>query len=302
MSPVAPDPWGEVILEFAGRQHGLVSRAQLLRAGVPLHILYRRVLRWRLRQVHRGVYQVGPVAAPLWREMAAVLAYDGAAVVSHASAAAARGLIAPLPADAAVDVIVLGRGRSRLPHIRAHRTRPPAAGEVTTWWGIPMTTVARTLLDLATCASPRGLEQAVAAALRQRLVTTADLLALTARHPTHPGSRALAALCRRATPPAFLYSVAEELFLQAARDDGLEEPETNVAVHGFVVDFFWRARNVIVEIDGWTYHSSYAAHCDDRHRDATLTARGFKVLRFPAAQVREDPRRVIRLVREALRG
>jgi len=174
------------VIRLAGGQRGLVKTRELLACGLSERAIAHRVRSGWLIPRHRGVYQVGPVAAPLAAEMAAVLACGPKAVVSHRSAAFLWGLRARH--DGPVDVTLLdARGQQRA-GIRMHYTRP-RAGEVIRRHGIPVTSPARTLLDLTSSLPDRDLARAIEEARVQRLVTRAQLLALDGR-----GARTIHAL------------------------------------------------------------------------------------------------------------
>jgi predicted transcriptional regulator of viral defense system len=199
----------ELIGEIAARQHGIVARAQLLRAGVGPDAVRHRLETKRIHRVHRGVYRVGPIVAPRASEMAAVLACGPTSVLSHQSAAA-RWRMTPPPDDGTpVEVWVRIAGGCHRPGIRARRARRLEAGEVTVVEGIPTTTPARTLLDLAGSVGPRTLEQALAYAEKEGLTRRTDLRSLLARHLRHRGLRALRALLEEPAGPALTRSAAE---------------------------------------------------------------------------------------------
>lgn len=280
----------DLIRGLASRQHGVVARHQLAAAGVPVHVIDYRVRSGELSCLHRGVYRAGPVAAPYERHMAAVLACGGAGMLSHRSAAELLRL--PLDSAArAVEVSVLRGYRAPSDELRIHRVaRKP---EMTRVEGIPVTTVARTLLDVAGCCTEREAEQAVAYALRQRLVSGATLRRLLERHPTRRGARLLRALIESAGGPVLTRSQAEELLLALVRRGGLPVPEVNVRIGGLEVDFLWRAARLVVEVDGYAYHSSVRAFEKDRMRDAALLGLGYRVLRVTWRQLTGQPEAVL---------
>ncbi len=170
-----------VIATIAVRQHGVVTRSQLLRAGVSPDVVDRRATTGRLRRIHQGVYLVGPIAAARSREMAAVLAYGAGAVLSHWSAAVCWQIL-PAREQASVDVLVAGRRLASRPGLCIHLVRTLCADEITTHDNIPITTPARTLYDLAGCAELRELERALAEALALRLTSTSDIATLLNRY------------------------------------------------------------------------------------------------------------------------
>jgi very-short-patch-repair endonuclease len=282
-------PAEELIAALAARQHGLVTRAQVLNAGLTADMLEYRVKAKRLRPVHSGVYRVGPLVTPASREMAAVLACGPGSVVSHRSAAALWQLLAHAGDHAPVDITVQGCDRGRRQGIRPHRVARLEPDEVTKLDGIPITTPARTVIDLAGGVSGRELAQAVAQAGRRQLTSDAALLSLIARHPGRRGIRALRALLRSSAEPALTRSEAEERFLALIRKAQLAMPEVNVMVGGYEIDFLWRAECVAVEVDGYAFHSSQGKFESDRRRDARLSASGLRVIRATWRQLVSEP-------------
>jgi very-short-patch-repair endonuclease len=298
-----------VIAEIAAGQHGLVTRAQLLAAGHRGDALHRRVRRGQLRRLQQGVYQVGPVAAPLARIMAAVLASSGGrgaardgAVVSHHTA----GWLWPLPGlmpgspTEPVDVLVPGMARGRRPGVRAHRAGRLDPDENTRLEGIPLTTPARTLLDLAGGMTARELERLVAHADRAGLVRQEELTRLVERHPRHRGAPILRGILAVEGGPQLTRSEAEAELLALIRRGRLAPPAVNARVAGYEVDFLWRAERLVVEVDGFAFHASAAAFERDRRRDAALTAAGFRVFRVTWRQLAQEPELVLVVVAQAL--
>lgn len=293
----APDA---MIMELAARQHGVVSRAQLLKAGIAAHRIEYRVKIRRLRQIHFGVYRVGPVAAPREREIAAVLACGETAVVSHRSAAALWELIPAQDATTPVDVSILG-SRSERAGVRVHRVNFLAPNELTRLDDIPITTPARALLELAGCSGGRELERALGRADRRGLVDQESMKDLLARHVGRRGSRQLRSLLH-AGSPRLTRSEAEARFLDLIRRARLRMPETNVVVQGYERDCLWRKERLVVEIDGLAFHSSASAFESDRRRDAVLTAAGFRVIRTTWRQLTGEPEALLVRVAQALSG
>jgi very-short-patch-repair endonuclease len=278
----------EVVAGFAGGQHGVVTRRQLLGAGLTPRVVRGLVKARRIRPLHRGVYVAGPVVVPQAREMAAVLACGGGAVVSHRSAGGLWGLLRR-PADGLpVDVTIDGPDRGRRPGIRAHRAARLEAEDVTTVDDIPATTPPRTLVDLAAVLPGRELEQALAQAERLQLTSREELLSRAASHPGRRGMRALRALLERESRPALARSEAEERLLGLIRSARLPVPEVNATVCGYEVDFLWKALGLAVEVDGFAFHSSQARFENDRRRDVELAAEGIHVLRVTWRQLVHD--------------
>lgn len=280
-----PDAVAEAI---ARRQHGVVGRSQLIVAGLSESVVDRRVRKGRLRRLHAGVYAVGPLSGRYQAEMAAVLACGEMAVVSHQSAAALWTLVPKPQTHGRVDVTVRGGLRTAGPMVRVHRTTTLQADETTVRDGIPVTVPTRTLLDLAAISRSRKVEQALARASREGMVDHASIRGLLERHKGRPGTRLLRDLVNRESGPAFVRSEAEAKLLSLVRKAGLEAPATNVTVEGREVDFLWRAARLVVEVDGFEFHSSSSAFEQDRRRDAALTAAGFRVMRVTWRQLTRE--------------
>jgi len=280
------------LLVVAGGQHGLVTSAQLMEAGLSRHQIARRVELGWLQQRHRGVYLVGPLETPLSPAMAAVLAYGDNALLSHYPAAVVRGL-RPQPLGE-LHVTLLGSGgvRSR-DGIRAHRTRHLHPADATRHRGIPVTSPARTLLDLAATASATTLARATDEARIHRLVTDRSLGEQFERYPAHRGTRALARATE--TEPRLTRSEAERRLLELIRAARLPEPQTNARVDHYEVDLLWPHHHLIVEVDGYAFHSMRSALERDRRRDAELIARGLRVARVTWRQITEEPESVATL-------
>ena len=218
--------------------------------------------------------------------------------ISHRSAAVLHH--AEVAVGESVEVIVPRRSRRRIEGVRIHRVRDLPSDEVTTVDGIPVTTPARTLLDLAGVCRLRELEQALAHGLRMKLVTRDEVRTMTDRHPRHRGAGALCSLLAAESAPAFTRSKAEDRFLALVRRSRLPAPELNERVLGHEVDALWRAERVIAEIDGFAFHNSAGSFTLDRRRDADLTAAGYRVLRFTWADVTEASHATIARLAAAL--
>lgn len=285
------------IAVMVSRQHGVVTRAQLLAAGLTPAIVDHRVRAGRLRPLHRGVYLhgllMGPLVPPWAREMAAALACGPGAAVSHENAARLWGLLPAEPGRGPVHVTIPGADRGRRPGIRPHRVASLPDDERALLEGVPLTAPARTLVDIAGRVRPRALEQALAEAERNGLADLGDVAALLERRPHVRGAAALRRLLASCREPALTRSSAEEQLLALIRSGGLPAPETNVQVGGSEVDFLWRDAGVVVEVDGFAYHSSRRNFESDRRRDARLAARGLRVIRLTWRQLVDEPQAVL---------
>lgn len=164
---------------------------------------------------------------------------------------------------------------------------------------IPITTPARTLLDLAASLPSRDLERALVESLASRRTSRAEILMLTDRHRRHAGSAGLRALLEDGEP-AHTQSEAEDRFLALMSDVRLPRPEVDVSVEGYRVDFLWRAAKLVVEVDGFAFHSTAGRRSADKRRDAALAAAGYRTIRFGWDQLTKEPNLVQVQVAQAL--
>jgi very-short-patch-repair endonuclease len=270
---------------LARRQHGVISRRQLLALGFGPQAIKHRVKSGRLHPRWRGVYAVGrPELTRRGTWMAAVLACGERAALSHSSAAALWQI---RPLDDRIEVTLRGSGARRRPGIVVHR----AERDVVRLDAIPVTTPACTLVDLATQLADDDLEAAVNAADKRDLIDPEalrrELEPLAGRH----GVARLRALLDRRTF-TLTDSSLERRFLPIARAVGLPRPETGLHLNGYKVDFYWPHLGLVVETDGLRYHRTPAQQARDRVRDQAHAAAGLTPLRFTRAQVRFDPAHV----------
>jgi very-short-patch-repair endonuclease len=282
----------ERIGQLAAAQHGAFSRRQALHAGVSRHRLDALLRSGRLEGVHRRVYRLVEVeVTPFTTAMAAVLAAGGRGDAS-ASHRLAGVLWEYFPAEAVSAVDVSGERLCRVPGVTLHRVHLEG-DEAVRLRGVPVTSPARTLLDLAGVVTPRELEQALAAAERSHGATLRSTVrALLHRRPRHRGSgtlrRLLAALDASGTQPLYLRSQAEEEALAMIRRARLPGPQTNVRIAGYEVDFVWPALRLVLEVDGFEFHATADAFHRDRDRDRDLARHGYQVLRFTWPQLTRD--------------
>jgi len=279
---------------LARAQLGLVTRRQLLEAGVSGRAVQHRLVAGRLRAVHPGVYVAGAAELVLEQRMlAAVLACGSGAVLSHASAAALwRMLSAPV---GALEVVRTGPRRDGPTGVRMHRTHALPPSEVTAHRGVPVTSPGRTLLDLAAGPAAR-LERALDEAQAQRLVTARELAGLAASG--RRGSRALRALLTDA--PGFTRSEGERRLRALVRRAKLATPDFNVRLHGLELDAYWHAQRLGVEVDGYDVHAGRAAFERDRARQQELAAHGILVTRVTWRQLTGEPETVVARLAAAL--
>lgn len=284
----------ERIAAVAATQHGVVTRGQLIAAGLTRRRVASRARSGGLRRLHLGVYLLGHLRGTLEPErapvMAAVLACGPGTLLSHVHGGWLWNLNDRPPRSWPVDVLMSdGRTPARRPGIRAHRPGRLHPGDASSVDGVPVTSPGRTLCDLATVLSRRELESAVARAERHELIDAAELRKLVARQHGVAGAPLLRAVLEQDGGPAFTRSEAERRFLDLVRTSRLPEPEVNVRVHGYEIDFLWRDQGIAVEVDGFAYHSSRRSFASDRRRDAELLDARIIVIRVTWEQIAHEP-------------
>jgi very-short-patch-repair endonuclease len=231
-----------------------------------------------------------------------VLAYRPEGVLSHRTAAAAWNLTPP--SAGSIDVTIRRNGRRQRPGIRLHQTRSLPADEIAVLDGLPITTPARTLLDLAG-GGVRGrlLEAALDRAELLRVLNFAELRALLERYAARPGSPALdAVLSRDEAGTSQTRSKLEELILELCDAHLIPRPAVNAIIEGRERDFCWPSARLVVEADSYAWHRSPSALDADRERDVALVLAGYRVLRFTWDQVTRRPDYVARAIGAALDG
>jgi very-short-patch-repair endonuclease len=290
----------ERIAEIAGRQHGVLSRAQLLAAGLTPRAIQGRLESGRLRSLHRGVYLAGPLA-PAWaRELSAVLACGESARASHRTAASLWEFSPRLDATRPVEVKVPGHRVIRRPGIRVVRATGLEMRPHSTVRGVPTTDATETLLDLAAVLGSTDLERMVASAERSRLITLHDLGAAVDRYSGRRGAATLRSILALERGPAFTRSELEDRFRDAVRRFQLPAPRFNTRVHGYEVDCFWPEAGLAIELDGASFHRSWKRQQSDRRRDSDLAARGIHVIRLTWDQLTNEIQPTMARVAQAL--
>ena len=284
------------IARLAETQHTAVSLTQLRAVGLSRAAVAKRAASGRLHRIHQGVYAVGH--GRLTREghwMAAVLAYGPSARLSHRSAAALWNL---RPNNrTTTDVSVPGRS-ARSPRIDVHASTTLRAADCTVVDGIPCTTLARTLLDLAEVVDRRGLERAVEQAEFLRLFDLRAVEDVLARANGRRGAAVLRAVLADLAEPALTKSDLEERFLALCRAALLPSPEVNAGLviddgPPIEVDFLWRAQRLAVETDAFGTHGTRHSFERDRRRDQRLKVAGYDPLRFTRRQILKEPDSVL---------
>ncbi|HVE67105.1 MAG TPA: type IV toxin-antitoxin system AbiEi family antitoxin domain-containing protein [Solirubrobacteraceae bacterium] len=292
------------LAELAARQHGVVSLAQLRALGLSARGVQKRAAAGRLHRLHRGVYAVGHPKVTLdGRRLAAVMAAGPKAALSHRSAAAVWGI--RRGPETRIELTTSDRGRKPPAGTRLHRVRTPLDAAVASHNAIPVTTVARTLLDLADVLTGQALARAVHEAERRRILDMRELEATLTEAKGRRGRRKLtAALATRDQGPT--RSVLEERFADLVARSDLPSPRRNVHLHTrdrlIEVDNLWAGEKLVVELDGAAAHRTARAFHEDRARDLALTAEGYAVVRLTWRNITEQPEGVMEELRSLLRA
>ncbi|HEU4656738.1 MAG TPA: DUF559 domain-containing protein, partial [Capillimicrobium sp.] len=235
---------------------------------------------------------------PRARRLAAVLAGGADAVLSHRSAAQVHGLVDRAPARH--EITAPDRRRHRGAELVVYRNRLHPADR-TVVDGVPITTVARTLVDLAATRSADELDAALEAAARQRVLDLRAIDETIARNRRRRGVGRLAAAVERLHPAAQdTRSRLEARALALIARHDLPAPAVNVLVEGLEVDLLWPHARLAVELDSRQHHMTPQAFERDRARDARLATAGYRTLRFTWRQLADEPQTVVAALRAAL--
>jgi very-short-patch-repair endonuclease len=268
-----------VIRELAERQHGVVARVQLVGLGVGTGAIRRRAEAGTLVPLYQGVFALGHRRIGQkggW--MAAVLASGPGAVLSHGSAMHLWGM---RRSPSRVEVLRRSGGPNRRrSEIWVHQTRTLDPRDITDEASIPVTSIERTLVDVAGRLDAKQLERALVDADRSGRLRWGEMNRLLKRGRGRKGIGRLRLAVAEVDPSAVeTRSGLEVNFLALCRDALLPRPQVNVLVEGYLVDFLWPAQRVIVETDSYTYHKDRPAFESDHERTVELTAAGYVVHR-----------------------
>jgi predicted transcriptional regulator of viral defense system len=278
-------------------QNGVVTSEQLARLGLDDQAVAKRVARGGLHRIHQRVYSLTPtVMTERGRFMAAVLACGSDAVLSHRSAAYLWGLVDKW--EEPIDVTAPNR-RGRSPDgVAAHRDGSLQAIDTTTRYGIPCTTVARTILDFAGVAPDWEVRKAIAQAEVLRILDKPKLRALLKRSRRRRGVSRLRLILDTIHPHTKrTRSDLERLFLEMCAKRSVPEPEVNVWLLAadrkrYQADFLWRDQKLIVEADSRRFHDTDSAFVSDRKRRQQLELAGWRVSQCTWEEVEREPRRL----------
>ena len=288
----------------------MVRLKTLLEAGIGRGAIRRRIEARVLDLMYPGTYRfgAGPLT-PLAEAAAAVLACGVNALLSYRSGLEVRGLLEMQPANA-WHVTVPERRlrgpsarecvRKGLRPIKVHFTSVLHEDEITEVEGVPVTSVARALIDFASHGDRVDVAHAYEQALIAEAATREELSGSVARHPRRRGVSRVKALLLRDAPPSITRSRAERMLVELLHEAGLTGFRTNVPIGPYRVDVLWEAERVIVEVDGAAFHSTDARREADTRRDAALAARGFVVIRVTWKELVHHPARAISRISRTL--
>jgi very-short-patch-repair endonuclease len=266
------------VAALAGGQRTIVSHQQLIERGCSRRAIAGWVNRGRLHAVFRGVYSVvDGELPPLGLEQAALLVCGKRAFLSHHTAAFIWGLTTARPAE--IDVSVVGRNVSHK-RIRVHRIRAIDRREVRHKDGLWVSTPARAVLEIAATVAPDELASAIDEGLARKILRRRDLDDVLARNRPCRGAARLAAVLATGSGTTITRSQAEKAFLKLIRDARLPMPIVNGKFGHWEPDFMWPAERVVVEIDGYGFHSGPRVFHRDHEKDLALRDAGIDVLRF----------------------
>jgi very-short-patch-repair endonuclease len=291
-----------LIAAIAERQRGRVAREQLLAAGATSSAIDRRLRSGALEPVHFGVYALPHTSdVPLAMETGALLACGDGAALSHHSAATLWHL-RPGEARPVHVTIPTGRSGAKPSGVKLHRSRILTPADIRLRDGLPVTSPARTMLDVAANLPDRDVERLLYEALfARRIVTLQEINATLRRAGGHPGRKRLTRVASVDVRFTSTDSPPEEALHRMIRAAGLPEPRTQVQVLDYVLDFFWPELGLAVEVDAYGTHGSPARFESDRHKDARLlTEMGIIVIRITRAMIEQRPLEALAIVTRAI--
>lgn len=283
--------------ELAEGQHGIVSGRQLRLLGYSPDTTEREAITGRLHRLHRDIYAVGHGAVSRQGEcLAAVLACGDRALLSHRSAAWLWGLTVrwQRPVEVTASTRRIDRGK-----IRVHSAPALIPADRSLCQDVPVTAVARTLLDVA-AVEPRTLRWALDRAERQGQLDLIELDALIARSRGFRGVARLRDTLEGYRIPAFTRSGLERRFLELVREAGLPLPSMNSFVVGFELDAYWPRERFAVELDTYDYHGTSTAFEADRLRQEDLKLVGIELTRITGRRLTREPGAVMSRLRRLL--
>lgn len=293
-----PPPRGQGLAALAFRQHGVVSIRQLRRLGYSHSSVEKAVFAGRLHRMHHGVYAVGHTNLSLHGHcLAAVLASGPRALLSHYSAGWLLGLIPirPIPVHVTTPV-----PRKRRGSVRIHHSRTLIDADRALERGIPVTSVARTALDLAAAVRFRTLRRLIRRSEELEVFDLADFRSVLTRNRGHRGASPLERALAIYEPPRFTRSELERELLALLEQAGLPRPSTAFNVAGYELDIYWPELCFGVELDVYETHGGHESFEGDRLRDEDLKLAGVELTRVTGRRLEREPRQVVERIHRLL--
>jgi very-short-patch-repair endonuclease len=285
---------------LAARQHGVVSRRQLLALGFGEEAIKTRLDAMRLQALHREVFAVGHSrVGEAARRWAAVLAYGEGALLSHRSAAELWGLARRRSPLIDITATTGRQGVQRREGIFIHRGRLHVEDRAVRG-GLPITTVARTLFDMAEFVSLKHLESAWEEADRLGLLELRAVEQVCERSYGRRALRPIRRLLAEARAATITRSPLEDEFAAFCRDRGLPTPSFNTTVLGFEIDALWSRQRLAAELDSWEFHGHRAAFERDRARDIALQVAGYRIIRVTHRRISSEGDRLAAEIKSLL--
>lgn len=283
---------------LARRQHGVVSIRQLRRLRYSHSSVEKAVAGGRLHRLHQGVFAVGHTNLSLeGRCLAGVLASGPCALLSHYSAGWLLGLVSTRPVPVHVTTPLPRRRRDA---VRIHHSRTLIDCDRGLERGIPVTSVARTSLDLAAGVRFRSLRRVIRRSEELEVFDLADFRSVLARNRGHRGRAPLERAMELYEPPRFTRSELEREFLRLLEANGQPRPVTGFNVAGYELDVYWPELRFGVELDVYETHGAHEPFEEDRQRDEDLKLAGIELTRVTGRRLERNPRQVMNRIARLL--
>jgi hypothetical protein len=288
------------VARLAGDEWSALSLDELRACGLSEDMIATRVRRKQLHRLHQGVYAIGHPNIPLeGRFLAAVKACGPGAVLSHFAGAALWAMVEW--DERRIDVTVNDTTPRTHAGVHIHRTRYLEATDVRRHRGIPVTSPARTALDVCSLLPERGARRAIRKALSDGLLGARQLIEILGGQARRPGASRLRRIIAAGAVPT--RSELEDVVLDLVLAAGLGPPDVNATMtldgRRVVPDFRWPDRRLIVEADGRVWHDNKLAREDDAERQALLEMHGERVVRVTWEQAISDRSRTIKRLQAA---
>jgi very-short-patch-repair endonuclease len=288
----------EAAARIASGRRTIISTPELAACGLGKDAIAHRVKSRCLHPVFHGVYSFGcGELPPLALEQAALIACGRGAFLSGRSAAFYWGMRTTAPA--AVEVSVVGRYCASRDGITVHRIKAIDQREIRNRDGLWVSSPERAVLEIAAVA-PAELSRVIEDGLAARKINRKELEAVLARNRPCRGAARLADILGDSIATTMTRSQRERAFLKLIRDSGLPLPETNAKLGPFEPDFLWRRERLVVEIDGYNFHSGPASFSRDHEKDLFFKGLDLDVMRFTGDHVLHQPAMVLATVAQEL--